>query len=454
MSRKIEPPSKEELEEEYNQYGVTISFLARKYNTSNPTVRQWLKSYDIERKDQKQASTEANVSKKVKIPDRSSLVDLYKNNSIKKLESIFGVGQETIYHWLNHHGVALKSLSEACKDSKDRVWNELIPGKEELESIYKKVKSVNGLQDHFDLSINSLRKALNQYDIEIVSPTRSFAEEFLLNRLNESTDKIWRSCDRRIIKPYELDLVCDDAKLAVEYCGLYWHSEYTGGKNKSYHLNKLKACKEAGYDLITVFESDDLTKVLSLIKGKLGLNRRIFARNCIVIELTSAEAKSFNDANHLHGHHGASYHLGLKYNDELVQVLSMGKARFNNSYEWECVRMTCKSGISIVGGASKLFDAFKRNKDSQSIITYADRRFGDGKVYENCGFIRTNDSVPNYWYFNRSNPQKLYSRVIFQKHKLKELSGYDESLTEWEIMKASGYDRIWDCGNTKYVWNK
>jgi transposase len=454
MSKRVPVPSKEELENEYHQYGVSISSLARKYNTTNPTVRVWLQSYNIARKDHKQASTEANNRKRIQIPDKFQLENLYKNKSIKQLELIFGVGQETIYTWLEYHNIEIKTLSEACKDGKERIWNDLIPTKKELESAYKEVKSVAGLQEQFNLSINTLRKALKQYNIEIIDPLRSAAEEFLFKQLNSLSDKTWRSCDRSIIAPYELDLVCDDAKLAVEYCGLYWHSEFTGAKTRSYHLDKLKACTDAGYDLITVFESDNLTKVLALLKSKLRLNTRIFARNCDVVELTSNEAKTFNDMNHIHGHHGASYHIGLKYKNELVQVLSMGKARFNTAYEWECVRMTCKADITVIGGASKLFEAFKRNKNPQSIITYADRRFGDGKVYENCGFTRVNNSVPNYWYFNRSNPHKLYSRVVFQKHKLKELSGYDESLTEWEIMKASRYDRIWDCGNSKYIWNK
>ena len=40
------------------------------------------------------------------------------------------------------------------------------------------------------------------------------------------------------------------------------------------------------------------------------------------------------------------------------------------------------------------------------------------------------------------------SRIQFQKHKLKDkLETFDPNITEWENMKANGYDRIWDCGN-------
>jgi len=43
----------------------------------------------------------------------------------------------------------------------------------------------------------------------------------------------------------------------------------------------------------------------------------------------------------------------------------------------------------------------------------------------------------------------------FQKHKLeKMLDTFNPNLTEFENMKMNGYDRIWDCGNVKFVWNK
>jgi len=454
LTKALVIPPKEELEAKYSQYGSTISQLAREYKTSQPTMRNWLKKYDIKRKDHIQASTEANNRKRLNPPAKEILERLYSNNSLEQLESIFNVGQQTIYLWLDQYDIKRKTLSEACKAGKGRKWESIIPNKDDFTSAYKELKCMKGLQSKFELSISSIRKLFKQYELEPIQALRSLPEIKLYNALSSSTGLKWDSCDRSVINPYELDLVCRERNLAVEYCGLYWHSEYMGEKIKDYHLKKLNACLEKGYNLITVFEYDDMDKVLSLIKGKLGFNTKINARDCEVVILDSAEAKAFNDANHMHGHHGASFHLGLKHNDELVQVLSMGMSRFNKSYEWECVRMTIKLNTSVIGGASKLFSHFIKMKNPSSMITYSDRRFGEGKVYENCGFKRVENSGPNYWYFHRSNPNTVSSRVTFQKHKLTEMIGYDPELTEWEIMKASRYDRIWDCGNSKYVWNK
>ena len=47
----------------------------------------------------------------------------------------------------------------------------------------------------------------------------------------------------------------------------------------------------------------------------------------------------------------------------------------------------------------------------------------------------------------------LFNRQMFQKSKLKKkLQKFDEALSEWENMKANGFDRSWDCGHLKFIW--
>lgn len=454
MNKKIQSPPKEELEQKYLQYGATISQMAREYNVSNPVFRNWLKFYNIPLKDHKEASIQANNRKRNSPPSKDTIERLYKNNSLKELESIFSVGQDTIYAWLNLYNIPIKTLSDACRDIKNKLWQDMIPDKETFITAYNETKCLKALEEKFDLSTSSIRKLVKEYDVEVIKPLRSSAEIKLFNILNSISELKWEANDRSIINPYELDLVCREAKLAIEYCGLYWHSEYTGEKAKDYHKKKLEACLNAGYDLITVFESDDFDKVLALLSSKMGINKRIFAKKCSVEIISSSDAKQFHDENHMHGHIGGSVHIALKNDDIIIQILTMGKSRFSKEYEWECNRMTSKSGITVVGGASRLYKHFIRLYNPSSIITYSDLRFGSGKVYEKCGFKRLENTPLNYWYFNRNDPSKLFSRMVFQKHKLQSFPAYDKSLTEWEILKASRYDRIWDCGNAKYVYYK
>ena len=66
------------------------------------------------------------------------------------------------------------------------------------------------------------------------------------------------------------------------------------------------------------------------------------------------------------------------------------------------------------------------------------------------GFKFDENTQPNYSYIIKNT---LHSRLKFQKHKLLNLlENFDSKLTEWENMKLNGYDRIWNCGNKKFVW--
>ncbi|HDK25997.1 MAG TPA: hypothetical protein ENG48_02745, partial [Candidatus Atribacteria bacterium] len=64
---------------------------------------------------------------------------------------------------------------------------------------------------------------------------------------------------KNIIPPLEIDIYIPEKKIAVEYNGLYWHSE-KAGKDKNYHLNKLKLCSEKDIRLIQIFEDEWLFK--------------------------------------------------------------------------------------------------------------------------------------------------------------------------------------------------
>jgi hypothetical protein len=109
---------------------------------------------------------------------------------------------------------------------------------------------------------------------------------------------------------------------------------------------------------------------------------------------------------------------------------------------------------TVIGGLSKLLSYFKKEYNPESIITYADRRYGEGLSYSQCGFSFLRKSSPSYFYINRTYTTR-YSRQSYQKHLLQDkLEIFDPVLTEWQNMQLNGYDRIWDCGVNVYVWDK
>jgi len=248
----------------------------------------------------------------------------------------------------------------------------------------------------------------------------------------------------------ELDIYIPSKNLAIEFDGLFWHSEISGGKDKNYHLNKTIECQNKNIQLIHIFDDEWIDKkqiIQSILCSKLGKTIcKIPARKCSVIDVDSNISKSFLDNNHLQGHINGK-NIGLTYNNELVSILTYGKPRFDKKYEFEILRFCNKIDTTVVGGLSRLLSKI----NSKSIISYVDRRFGTGKSYKSCNFVKTGESSPSYYYTN-DDYNIRYNRLQFQKHLLKsKLESFDPSLTEWQNMQLNGYDRIWDCGNLVYI---
>ena len=272
---------------------------------------------------------------------------------------------------------------------------------------------------------------------------RSNSEKDILNWLKSYNINIVEN-SRSIISPLELDFYLPDYKLAIEFNGLYFHSE-KGGKNKNYHLNKTNLCKEKGIQLIHVFENEWINKqdiVKSIILAKLRIfERRIFARKCQIRELTNKEYRDFVELNHIQGFVSAKHKIGLFYQDELVQICSFGKSRFKKD-EIELIRHCSKLNTQIIGGLSKLLSYY----NFSNLVTYVDLRYGNGSGYKNWELIE--QTKPNYWYWKSG--YILESRIKYQKHKLKNLlEKFDPNLSEHENMLNNGFTRIWDCGNLK-----
>ena len=263
--------------------------------------------------------------------------------------------------------------------------------------------------------------------------------------------------DRTILYGKELDFYLPEKKIAIELDGLYWHSENGGGILKHYHLNKFKGSMAHGIRLIHIFENewrDNPELIKSIIKTILNVNenKTIYARKCNIKEVAPALKNIFLNENHLRGEDKTNIKLGLYDNDNLVSLMTFSKSRFDKKIEWEMSRFCNIKNHIVIGGASKLFKYFIKNYSPNSVVSYCDRRIFSGNIYHQLGFRFYANTAPSYHYIT-PDYKSLLNRMHFQKHKLsKKLSIFDSSLSEWENMKNNGYDRIWDCGCSKWVW--
>lgn len=328
--------------------------------------------------------------------------------------------------WLNEqHHILKKPLYQIAKELK------ISPSS--LPTYLKKL----GLTQQYDWSHS-------QQDKEIFSFVESLNFKPLMN-------------DRKILNGKEIDIFIPEKNLGIEHHGLYWHSfnHHETIEEKNEHLNKLNLCKEKEIQLLQIFGNeweDTIKKNIwkSIISNKLGKNNKIFARKCISQRISAKIANNFLNKNHLQGEtKQASFHLGLFIHEELVSVMSFGKSRFNKKYDVELLRYASKLNTNILGGASKLMSHFIKLFPNKSIISYADRRYATGKVYEYLGFKLSHITPPNYWYVKKD---KLESRIKYQKYKLESIfKTFDKNKTEAQNMFDNGYRRIWDCGNYVFV---
>lgn len=257
--------------------------------------------------------------------------------------------------------------------------------------------------------------------------------------------------DFSTIAPLQLDCYIQDKKIAIEIDGIYWHSyNHTKDKNKS--LVKTKKCLEKDIRLLhfTDVEWNNKTDICkSIILSALNIyDTVIYARKCEVKQITSKEAKIFLDENHIDGYVNASYYLGLFYNNNIVQLISIGKSRYKRD-EYELLRMCSKLNTHVIGGFSKLLN----HQPYKDLVSYVDRSKFNGNGYLSVGFTLVDITKPNYYYYLGSN---RISRIQAQKHKLPKLLGdkFDPNKTEAENMMNAGYLMLYDCGNYKMIYRK
>lgn len=249
----------------------------------------------------------------------------------------------------------------------------------------------------------------------------------------------------------EIDIYVPESAIGIEVNGVYWHSQLvleSNGHSAKKDYEKYLEATENNIKLITVYdlewtEKQDIVK--SRIAGFFGKNKRMGARQCELKEISSTVANNFLRKNHLQGSGRSNVRYGLFYSGKLVSVMTFSKENISRKINcWEINRFCNLLGCTVIGGASKMFNYFMKHYNPHRIISYSDNRWGDGALYTHLGMTKISNTPPNYWYF-QANDTKLYHRYALRKTK-----SDNPSLTEWENRKLQNWNRVWDCGNTKW----
>lgn len=253
--------------------------------------------------------------------------------------------------------------------------------------------------------------------------TRSLGEQELALFIHENSPYYLEINSRSVISPYELDMYIPEKNLAIEFNGVYWHTE-AQGKDESYHYNKWKMCKDAGVDLVTVWEDDwrDRREVVeTMLRSKLGMYD-VNARDLTVVDVkTFREANMFFFTYDLYGSNIGNHTAGLVDDSgDVVVMLSwycMDNIVYVDKYASSCA---VEDGLSVLLEKVKVF---ARSHGCVKIVGMSDNEYSVDGVYELCGFDRVGDVGARCWKVEKN------TRV---------LDGDD------------GGNNIWDCGRVRW----
>ena len=256
----------------------------------------------------------------------------------------------------------------------------------------------------------------------------------------------------RIISPMIIDIYLPDSKIAIEFNGLYWHSEIF--KDKNYHLEKTNRCNGLGISLIHIWEDDWINRkeiLKSIICNRIGIIRnKIFARKCEIREIDNNITSKFLNDNHIQGYTKFSNSVGLYHNGEIVSLMCFGWRSINGKKEYELIRFCNRININVIGSASKIFKFFIIKFNIENITSYSDVSIFNGNLYKKLKFEFIQRSPVNYWWVVNGIRKHRFN---YNKKKLIK-SGYDPLKTEVEIMHEIGNYRIFGCGQDKWIWKK
>jgi len=301
--------------------------------------------------------------------------------------------------------------------------------------------------EYFNPAVNDLLR--NKHNCPKCSKSFSNEENEVLEFIKSIYDGKVISQSFDIISPKQIDIYLPKLNLAIEYCGVYWHTEKFL-RDRKYHKNKLEDCNNRGIRLITIF-SNEWVDSKELVKNKLrsvvGVDNRhtVFARKTTITIVDRGEKSIFFNNNHIQGDGHSSINIGLQYDNELVACVGLKKK--DNDF----IVNRYATSHRVVGGLSKLLKYVQHNYTYDRLISFADLRWSDGNLYEQTGWKLDRVLPEDYSYFYKG---KVHHKFNFRRRQLQNImqESFDSDKTEYQNCLDFGIYRLWDCGKNRYIY--
>lgn len=220
-------------------------------------------------------------------------------------------------------------------------------------------------------------------------------------------------------------------------------------KSYDYHLNKTLLANKYNFKCIHVFDNDDWNKIIYLLLPK----QKLYARKCVIKEVSLKETNKFLNTYHLQNScRGQNIRLGLYYNNELVQIMTFGKPRYNKQYKFELLRLCSHKDYIIIGGSKKLWMHFLKLYNANNIISYCDFSKFSGDVYNDLGMKLKYITNPVGNWYNLQNEyisDSLLRQLGYDKLFKTEYGKYSSNE---QLMIQNGWFKVYNCGQKVFVY--
>lgn len=476
----IDKTKKTKLEKYDNENYVNIE-AAKQTNLEKYGVENYSKTEEYKIK-----IKVTNMKKRgVEYPIQSNEVkDLIKKNNLEKygvenISQLPEVKEKVKQTFLNHYGVDHPSKSFEYKEKlkKSNLEKYGVEYVFQLETIKEKIKQTNleryGVKvvtQSKEIRNKAIKTNLERYGVPYTCMTKQCreADPHAISNINKNFAiklkflGIESEFEYHIDKcSYDLRLNTED-NILIEINPIITHSsskkEYLpldrfNSKDKYYHFNKTKIALEHGYRCIHIWDWDDLGKVLNLLKNK----ENLYARKLKIREVSLKDTTAFLNQYHLQNSClGQTIRLGLYKDNELIQLMTFGKPRYNKNFEYELLRLCTKSEYKVIGGAEKLFNYFIKMYNPESIISYCDNSKFTGDVYKRLSMKLKEYGTPRKHWYNIETNRHITDNLLLQRgysqlHNDKE---HKKGESNEQLMLEAGYLEIYDCGQSTYIWYK
>ena len=276
--------------------------------------------------------------------------------------------------------------------------------------------------------------------------------------------------NRTVIAPKELDIYLPEHRLAIEYCGEFWHSHGDAADeraNRLKHAQKYQDCRAQGVRLITLFETEWLQRnyaIRRLLRNAVGKSRgKLMARKCTLSKVGDAEARAFFERYHPQGGRGHGEHYALLWGGKIVACMRFvfgvnDRGVGAGARVWTLARYATR--ITVAGAASRLFCEFLREHAPQQVKSFSDNRFFEGGMYQQLGFVMEAEVAPDYqvWHPRTGlRPKAHYQRRMLPARIAElevplEFDAKTDPRTEAELTYLLRARRLYDCGKKRWVW--